>query len=253
MSKSGSQPSGAELQEKPQETPVDPPAKAPANAPIYTEAQLQEKIKEATAKEMSQLRKGESERYKKLETDFLTLKAEKLELEGRVEDVEVYKAQIAELDALKTADLPTEAKAYTKLMASLKENETRGLKEVKSLKERLEKYEATDKETLISNLATKLSISKDTLNKFPIEHLKDLATEADSKPETKVDETKVESDTTKTEPIDKMPAPETGAIQSGGGLPDKEFWKAYGQPGFNATPADHKRAGEIRNRALKGG
>jgi hypothetical protein len=243
-----SQPSGAKLQEKSQETPTNPPTDASAEAPIYTKTQTQELIKEAVSKEMSQLRKGEAKRYEKLEADYLTLKSDKLALESQVEDVEVLKGQIAELHELKTEGLPTEAKDYLKLKAQVKEAEIRGSKDYKSLKERLEKYETTEKSILVEKLVKTLGISKETLNKFPIEHLKDLDSEEVAKPEAKVPEA-----TTEKEPVDKMPAPETGAIQSGGGQTDAEFWKAYGQPGFQATPADHKRANEIRTKAIKGG
>jgi hypothetical protein len=249
MSNSESQPSGAKLQDKPQVTPANPPAKATAEVPIYTETQLQEKIKEA----QSNIRKGEGERYKKLETEFLTLKADKLALESQVEDIEVLKEQIATLHDLKTENLPAEAKEYIKLIASQKENEVRGLKTLKPLMDRLGKYENSAKETLVNDLSVDTGLSKETLMKFSVEHLKEMQDTRATKTETKGDETKVAEPVAETKPVDKMPSVETGAIQAGGGQSDADFWKAYGQKGFAATPADHKRAKELYDKSIKGG
>ncbi len=43
------------------------------------------------------------------------------------------------------------------------------------------------------------------------------------------------------------------SVTTGGGTGDSAFWKAYGEPGFVATPEDHKRAKQIRDKAMQGG
>ncbi len=65
----------------------------------------------------------------------------------------------------------------------------------------------------------------------------------------------------KAEPKEETPKPPEGEkldkpiipTATSGGLGDAEFWKAYGQPGFQASPADHKRAMEIKSKATQGG
>jgi len=256
MSNNPSQPSGAELQGKPQETPGNLPAKASADVPIYTEAQLQEKIKE----EQSKIRKGESERYKNLETENRELKAANSALELQVEDVKVLKAQITELDELKTEGLPKEAKDYLKLKATLTEERIRGKSELDSLKTRLATYETDNKNTLVERLAERTGMKREMLSKLPLEHLKSL--DADIPEQKKEAKTEPPADTKQLPATEgqqppvtndgKMPPPELGGTP-GSGLSDADFWKAYGQPGFNPAPADNARAQQIYNRALSGG
>lgn len=256
MSNNPSQPSGAELQGKPQETPGNLPAKASADVPIYTEAQLQEKIKE----EQSKIRKGESAHYKSLETENQELKAAKSALELQVEDVKVLKAQIAELHDLKTEDLPKEAKDYLKLKATLTEQITRNKSEVDTLKGRLNTYETADKDTLVERLAERTGMKKGTLSRLPLEHLKSMDADIpeqkkESKTEPPADTKQIPATEGQQPPVTndgKMPPPELGGTP-GSGLSDADFWKAYGQPGFNPTPADNARAQQIYNRALSGG
>jgi hypothetical protein len=258
------QPGGQKLQGSPQETPGDTPttkADVPGNSDepkLYTEKELQAKLSE----QRSQDRKGYEKTLQPLRDKINTLEADKTALETQSEDVEVLKQIAEKLKAEIDEGIPSEAKEiyekYAKKLAGLTEAEIRSRKDIKAKEEKLSVYEKKELSTLADELVKTFGVDKEALVGCKNEtEMRVKATELykpESAPKPVEQEVKGQ-EPAKTvadaQPVTKVPALET-APSASGVLSDAEFWKSYGKM-EHPTSADHKRASEIRTKALKGG
>jgi hypothetical protein len=119
---------------------------------VYTEAQFQEKLKEA----QQSIRKGETKRVEGLQAEVATLKTSLETAEGQIEDQTVLKAQIKKLHEEIEGGIPDEGKdainKYLKKLADLTEAETRGMKGLKKMDDELKTYKKTDLQSLIDGV-----------------------------------------------------------------------------------------------------
>lgn len=254
------QPGGQKPQGEPQVTPGNLPttkADVPDNSEepkLYTETELKAKLSEQQSKIRKELQP--------LRDKITVLEADKSSLEAQVEDVEVLNETIKKLHTEIEEGLPAEGKdaydKYIKKLANLTEAEIRTRKDTKVKDDELSKYRKTDLERTAESLAAKFGVEKESLMDCKNEtEMKAKAAELyDPAKVTKAAETKQETTQETTQspaeqpPVTKMPSLETSGATTGG-LSDAEFWKGYGKMP-NPTPADHKRAEQIRTNALKG-
>ena len=235
------------VQDKVQETPSNPPqkgSKSPTEELKYTENQwreMQAKIRKEIQPLKDKVRDIESEK------DALLSQVDTFK-----DNEDVLKQTVADLHGEIEEGIPQDAKEavtkYLKKQALLNEREIKHRKEVGKFQGDIEGVKRSKLETFAQTLSEKYGVDKDKLLEYSSEQdMKVYALD-------NMDFTKSKGEVTPTViPVEteKLPKPETPT--SSGGTSDDAFWKAYGQPGFNPGPADHKRAKEIYNKMMQGG
>ncbi len=130
---------------------------------LYTEAQLQAKIKEAQVK----IRTGQATAISNIQKEIDALRTEKAALETQIEEQTVLKETIADLHGKLEEGISDDAKAefnrWAKERSAIREERIRGSKDFKTMQEKLSKYEKSDREKMAETLSAESGVSKEEL------------------------------------------------------------------------------------------
>ncbi len=171
--------------------------------------------------------------------------------ESLIDDNEALKVMVAELNGKIEEGIPEDAKdAFTKwgkeTMAYSVEKQ-RFQKELKQRDSELKGYRGAELKETATKLAAEHGVDVEELLLIPdVRDMKLYAFEHRN-PE------KVEKPERDIESVVKAERPLPPLVNPGGVQSNAELWKNYGKPGFQATPDDHKRIKEIKDKALQGG
>jgi len=202
--------------------------------------------------------KMQSKYQKQINDLTASLRASETKASDLEDKVESLQDKAVSLQAEVERGIPDDVKEYRskseKDFEAAKKSLREANREVARLQGLLDGHEAAGRQETAQTLAHKFGVDVDVLLGFDTtEKMKAYALDnmdpAKAKTHGETGEPPPAGDTS-------SPAPKPAVISatsSGGETSDAQFWKQYGERGYNPTPADHKRAKELRDKMIRGG
>jgi len=200
----------------------------------------------------------------KKDREIADLRASLRAAETRATDLEDAAESLKEKVVLLQSEvdngIPDDVKEYRSKTEKERESDRKAIREanreINRLTQLLDNHESAGRQSEAQKLADKYGVDVNALLEFDTtEKMKAYA--LDNMDTTKFAtpaETQEKAASTVVESVKPEPKPAVvSATNAGGEVSDAQFWKAYGQPGFDPTPADHKRAKELREKMIRGG
>ncbi len=204
--------------------------------------------------------KMQSKYQKQINDLTASLRASETKVSDLEDTAESLKEKVVSLQTEVEHGIPDDVKEYRskseKDFDAAKKSLREANREVARLQGLLDGHEAAGRQETAQTLADKFGVEVDVLLGFDTtEKMKAYALDnmdpakIKAEPPGKPGDTPPAGDTA-------PPAPKPAVIpatSSGGETSDAQFWKQYGERGYNPTAADHKRAKELRDKMIRGG